>query len=61
MNELRFIRLMDTMMCCISKGGYGIESGMGDNKLEAFIDLIRECWKYGKMKELLKVRRIRGL
>lgn len=52
---------MDTMMCCISKGGYGIESGMGDNKLEAFIDLVRECWRYGKMKEFLKIRRIKGL
>ena len=61
MNELRFIKLMDSMMCCISKKNYGIVSGVGDNKMEAFVDLVRECWKYGKMKELLKVRRIKGL
>lgn len=48
-------------MCCISKGGYGVMFGAGDSKLEAFIDLVRECWRYGKMMELLKVRRIKGL
>ena len=61
MNEMRFIRLVDVIMCCISKGGYGVVSGTGDSKLEAFIDLVRECWKYGKMMELLKVRRIKGI
>lgn len=61
MNELRFVRLMDVIVCCISRQSYGLVSGTGDNKLEAFIDLVRECWKYGKMKELLKVRRIKGI
>ena len=61
MNEMRFIRLVDVIMCCISKGGYGVVSGTGDSKLEAFIDLVRECWKYRKMKELIKVRRIKGI
>ena len=61
MNEMRFVRLMDVIVCCISRQSYGIVSGTGDNKLEAFIDLVRECWKYGKMKELLKVRRIKGI
>ena len=61
MNEMRFIRLVDVVMCCIGRQGYGIVSGTGDNKLEAFIDLVRECWRYGKMKELIKVRRIKGL
>lgn len=61
MNELRFVRLMDVIVCCISRQSYGLVSGTGDNKLEAFIDLIRECWKYGKMMELLKVRQIKGI
>ena len=61
MNELRFVRLMDVIVCCISRQSYGLVSGTGDNKLEAFIDLVRECWKYGKMVELLKVRRIKGI
>ena len=61
MNEMRFIRLVDVMVCCISRQNYGVVSGTGDSKLEAFIDLVRECWKYGKMMELLKVRRIKGI
>ena len=58
MNEIRFIKILDTVNCCLGVKNMCIASGLGDTKLEAFVDLVRMCWRYGKMTKLLKVRRI---
>lgn len=60
MNEMIFIKLpYGGFACSIGYGNYGIISGVGRNKWDAFKDLISECWKHGKMKQLLKVVKVK--
>lgn len=58
MAEIRFIKIFDTVNCLLDVKYKCIASGLGDTKLEAFVDLVKMCWRYGKMTKLLKVRKI---
>ena len=60
MYEIRFIKIYDTVSCHLGKKGMCIGVGLGDNKIKAFMDLLKMCWKYGKMMKLLRVRKIIG-
>lgn len=62
MYSLKFIKYQETNICYLQKfdgkGCWCEGMGTGNNYLLAFLELIKHCFRYGKMKKLLKVREV---
>lgn len=62
MYSLKFIKYKETNICYLQKfdgkGCWCEGTGTGNNYLIDFLELIKHCFRYRKMKKLLKVRKI---
>lgn len=60
MNEIRITVFLGVWQCSLYNKKEWLMVGHGDNRWSAIFDLVKACWKYRKMKDLLKVKRIKG-
>ena len=60
--SLKFIKYQEKNICYLQKfdgkGGNCEGTGIGSNDLKAFWELVKHCFRYRKIKMLLKVRKI---
>ena len=61
MYSLKIIKVNGSTICYLiqeNKGFWWHGSGVGENAFQAVWELVKHCWRYNKMKKLLRVRKV---